>query len=187
MDVSSTALRDVLHIQPSVHGDSRGYFVELYQAERYRSWGVDATFVQDNASLSRRGTIRGLHLQHPAGQGKLVFVLSGRVWDVAVDVRVGSPTFGQHVACELDAERKNQLYIPAGFAHGFCVLSETALFVYKCTEFYRPEDEITIAYDDPSLGIAWPVDAPTVSKKDRNAPRLRDIDRKRLPTAERPG
>lgn len=182
MNVTSMpALPEVLHIEPRVFGDARGFFVELYNAERYAAAGLAATFVQDNLSRSAQGILRGLHLQHPRAQGKLVWVVEGRVLDVAVDVRVGSPTFGRHVAVELDAERKNQLWVPPGYAHGFCVLQGPALFAYKCTELYAPENELSIAWNDPDLGIAWPVAEPTLSEKDRAAPRLRDVPPERLP------
>ncbi|MGF1469592.1 MAG: dTDP-4-dehydrorhamnose 3,5-epimerase [Sandaracinaceae bacterium] len=181
MNVIPTALEGVVRIEPKVFGDARGFFLELYQADRYREHGIGAPFVQDNLSLSAEGILRGLHLQHPDGQGKLVYVLQGRVLDVAVDVQVGSPTFGQHVAMELSAERKDQMYVPPGFAHGFCVLEGPALFAYKCTTFYAPDHEIVVAWDDPDLGIAWPLEEPTLSAKDRSGQRLRDIDEARLP------
>lgn len=182
MRVTPTEIAEVLHVEPVVRGDARGFFVETFQAERYAAAGVTGPFVQDNISRSAPGTLRGLHLQNPHPQGKLVWVLEGCVLDVAVDVRVGSPTFGQHVAHELDAERKNQLWVPGGFAHGFCVISETpATFVYKCTDYYAPDDELTVRWDDPALGIRWPVAEPTLSAKDGRAPRLEEIDPQRLP------
>ncbi len=184
MRVTPTELPDVLDIEPKVFGDARGFFLETYQAARYAEQGIEATFVQDNVSRSAAGILRGLHLQHPHGQGKLVWVLEGKVLDVAVDVRVGSPGFGRHVARVLDAERKNQLFIPPGFAHGFCVVEGPALFVYKCTEVYQPEHELSIRWDDPDLGIDWPIREPRLSDKDRDAPRLRDVDERGLPLWE---
>lgn len=186
MRVTPTDIPDVLHVEPKVFGDARGFFVEAYNAARYAEHGIDATFVQDNVSRSGPGILRGLHLQHPHGQGKLVWVLEGAVLDVAVDVRVGSPTFGQHAAARLDTERKNQLWIPPGFAHGFCVLEAPALFVYKCTDVYHPEAEVTVLWNDPDLGIDWPLSEPRLSDKDRRGQRLRDIDPARLPRWEGP-
>ena len=181
MDVLTTRLPGVLIIEPRVFGDARGFFLESWHRERYATAGIDVDFVQDNLSYSARGVLRGLHVQHPHAQGKLVYVLQGEVFDVAVDIRLGSPTFGQCEAVVLSADNKRQFYIPPGFAHGFCVTSETALFAYKCTEFYSPADEFGIAWNDPDLAIAWPDAAPQLSAKDREAPRLRDIPRERLP------
>ena len=182
MIVEPTEIPDVLRVQPTVFGDERGYFLETFHAKRYAEHGIVGPFVQDNVSRSAPGILRGLHLQHPKGQGKLVSVLEGKVLDVAVDVRVGSPTFGRHVTEVLDAERKNQLWVPPGFAHGFCVLGDApAVFVYKCTDLYAPEHELTVAWDDPDLGIEWPVEAPTVSEKDRAGKRLKDLPPDRLP------
>jgi glucose-1-phosphate thymidylyltransferase len=178
MKVTETSLSGVLLIEPKVHGDARGFFVETYQQERYAALKLPL-FVQDNWSRSARGILRGLHFQEPRGQGKLVQVVAGSVFDVALDVRVGSPTFGKHFACELSFENKKQMYIPPGFAHGFCVLSERADFFYKCTALYAPENEQTIAYNDPDLGIVWPVESPLLSPKDKAGLRLRDA--KRLP------
>jgi dTDP-4-dehydrorhamnose 3,5-epimerase len=180
MLISETDLPGVLLIEPKVFGDERGYFLETWSAERYTGQ-LGAGFVQDNLSKSRRGTLRGLHLQHPHGQGKLVYVVTGEVYDVAVDVRVGSPTFGRWYAATLSEGNKRQLFVPAGYAHGFCVTSEEAIFAYKCTEAYRPEAELTIAFDDPSLAIPWPVTSPTLSKKDMAGLRLADVPRERLP------
>jgi dTDP-4-dehydrorhamnose 3,5-epimerase len=174
MKVDRTELPEVLLIEPRMHGDSRGFFYESFQAIRYAEAGVTGPFVQDNVSRSVRGTLRGLHFQEPRGQGKLVQVLRGTVWDVAVDVRRGSPRFGRWIGVELSEAAPRQLWIPPGFAHGFCVLSESADFFYKCTELYAPECERSIAWDDPAIGIEWPVDAPLLSPKDRAAPRLAD-------------
>jgi dTDP-4-dehydrorhamnose 3,5-epimerase len=164
--VTPTALPDVLLVEPKVFGDARGYFFESYNARRYAEAGIAATFVQDNISLSRRGVLRGLHYQYPYGQGKLAGVLRGEVFDVAVDVRRGSPTFGRWVGECLSSENKRQLYIPPGFAHGFLVTSDEALFAYKCTEYYHPETERSIRWDDARIGIEWPIDGPVLSMKD---------------------
>jgi dTDP-4-dehydrorhamnose 3,5-epimerase len=179
--VTPTALADVLLVEPKVFGDARGYFFESYNARRYAEAGIAAAFVQDNVSLSQRGVLRGLHFQHPYGQGKLVGVLTGQVFDVAVDVRRGSPTFGRWVGECLSAENKRQLYIPPGFAHGFLVTSDEALFAYKCTEYYHPETERSIRWDDARLGIDWPVDGPVVSTKDNVAVTLDAMPAEFLP------
>ena len=181
MRVEHTAIRSVLVIEPTVFGDARGYFYETYHRERYCGQGVPRDFVQDNISRSQRGILRGLHLQEPFGQGKLVQVFEGEVFDVAVDVRFGSPTFGKWVGETLSEQNHKQLYIPPGFAHGFCVLSETALFNYKCTELYHPETELSIAWNDPALAITWPLKDPVLSKKDAAAHPLREIPQERLP------
>jgi dTDP-4-dehydrorhamnose 3,5-epimerase len=174
MRVVPTELPEVLILEPRVHGDSRGFFYETFQAGRYAGVGISGPFVQDNLSRSVRGTLRGLHFQEPRAQGKLVQVLRGTVWDVAVDVRRGSPRFGRWIALELSETTPRQLWIPPGFAHGFCVLSDSADFFYKCTELYSPESERSVAWDDPAIGIAWPVEEPLLSPKDRAAPRLAD-------------
>ncbi|MFN2375926.1 MAG: dTDP-4-dehydrorhamnose 3,5-epimerase [Candidatus Binatia bacterium] len=184
MNVSATRIPGVLLIQPRVFGDARGYFFESWSAERYADAGLGGPFVQDNISRSRRGILRGLHLQHPHGQGKLVSALEGEVFDVAVDVRVGSPTFGNWVGALLSADNHHQLWVPPGFAHGFCVLSENAIFHYKCTDAYHPECELSVAWDDPAIGIEWPIAAPILNDKDRNGLRLADIPRDRLPVGE---
>jgi dTDP-4-dehydrorhamnose 3,5-epimerase len=181
MRVEATELDGVLVLYPVVHGDARGFFQETWVEERYRAHGIGPHFVQDNLSRSVRGTIRGLHLQHPDDQGKLVFVPYGEALDVAVDVRVGSPTFGRHTARVLSGENHRQLWIPPGFAHGFAVRSETVVFAYKCTGPYSPTSEIGIAWDDPELLIPWDVAEPLVSGKDRAQPRLSEIDPRRLP------
>jgi dTDP-4-dehydrorhamnose 3,5-epimerase len=181
MKVIPQEVADVLVIEPAVFGDERGYFKETFHAERYRTAGMPLGFVQDNVSRSAYGILRGLHLQNPHGQGKLVQVLEGEVFDVAVDVRVGSPTFGKVVTATLSASNHRQLYIPPGFAHGFCVTSESALFFYKCTDLYHPECEVGVLYDDPALGIAWPVAKPLVSAKDAACLPLAQIDRAKLP------
>lgn len=181
MQVSRTRLPGVLLIEPDVHGDARGYFFEAWQRERYREAGIEGEFVQDNVSFSARGVLRGLHFQNPHAQGKLVYLLQGEVYDVAVDIRQGSPHFGQWVGMMLSGERKQQLYVPPGFAHGFCVTSETALFAYKCTDHYSPDDEGVIAWDDPAIGIDWPTREPELSARDREAPRLSQLPAQRLP------
>lgn len=180
MNVIPTELPGVLIIEPKVFGDSRGFFMETWQADRYAEAGLPSRFVQDNCSRSSKGILRGLHFQEPKGQGKLVHVLNGAVLDVAVDVRRGSPTFGKHVAVELNDQNRRQLWIPPGFAHGFCVLSESADFIYKCTQLYAPEFDTGIAWNDPDIGIAWPVTEPRLSARDAALPRLRDV--KVLPT-----
>jgi len=181
MQVIATELPGVVIIEPKVFGDARGFFLETFQEERYREAGIPGPFVQDNISFSGYGVLRGLHLQHPHGQGKLVYVLQGEVFDVAVDVRVGSPTFGQWAGATLSGDSKRQFYIPPGFAHGFCVTSDAALFAYKCTEVYHPEAELSVAWDDPDIGVKWPVSEPALSEKDKVAPRLKDIEASRLP------
>ena len=178
--VHPTEIEQVQLIVPTVHGDARGYLFESWHADRYAAIGLPSRFVQDNVSRSARGVLRGLHVQCPFPQGKLVQVLDGEVFDVAVDVRVGSPTFGRWSGHHLSADNHRQLYIPAGVAHGFCVLSASALLSYKCTEFYHPSSEITIAWDDPEIGIEWPVSAPLLSKKDTGASRLSAL-KERLP------
>lgn len=181
MNIIQTKLPGVLLLEPKVFGDHRGFFMETYHATRYAEAGVPATFVQDNLSVSEHGILRGLHLQNPHAQGKLVYVLEGEVFDVAVDVRTGSPTFGQWAGETLSAENKRQLWIPEGFAHGFCVTSDRALFCYKCTDFYSPENEISVRWDDPALGITWPVTQLRLSKKDAEAALLADIPPASLP------
>ena len=149
--------------------------------ERYQEAGITGSFVQDNISVSRKGTLRGLHFQNPNGQGKLVQVLRGKVFDVAVDIRVGSETFGKWESIELSAENHKQMYIPPGFAHGFCVLSETAMFSYKCTDYYTPSAEGGILWNDPDIGIQWPVDNPVLSEKDLEYTKLSGIPQENLP------
>ncbi|MEK6202070.1 MAG: dTDP-4-dehydrorhamnose 3,5-epimerase [Desulfobulbaceae bacterium] len=176
MKVIETPLAGLLIIEPKVFGDERGFFLETWAKKRYWDAGITVDFVQDNLSFSGRGVLRGLHIQNPKAQGKLVYLLQGEVFDVAVDLRKGSPTFGRWHGVVLSAENKRQFWVPPGFAHGFCVTSETALFAYKCTELYAPEHEKSIRWDDPALAINWPVTAPQVSDKDRLAPLLADID-----------
>jgi dTDP-4-dehydrorhamnose 3,5-epimerase len=174
----------LLLIEPDVFTDLRGFLLESFHDKRYREAGIDATFVQDNESRSRRWALRGLHFQHDYPQGKLVRVLRGEVYDVAVDIRHGSPTFGQWEGVVLDDKRHCQIYIPVGFAHGFCVLSEEADLAYKCTDYYHPEDQRGIAWDDPDIGIDWPLSEPHLSEKDHHYPRLSEIDPEDLPPYE---
>lgn len=174
MNVTKTELPGVLLVEPKLFGDARGFFVETFHAERYASVGIPGPFVQDNLSRSARGALRGLHFQEPFPQGKLVQVLRGAVWDVAVDVRRGSPHFGAWVGLELSEDNHRQLWIPSGFAHGFCVLSEVADFFYKCTSRYVPDAERAIRWNDPELAIRWPIQAPLLSAKDAAAPMLAD-------------
>ncbi|WP_438274085.1 dTDP-4-dehydrorhamnose 3,5-epimerase [Nitrobacter sp.] len=179
MNVIETDVPDVIIIEPRLFGDQRGFFLETYQFLRYAEYGVRRPFIQDNLSRSARGVLRGLHLQNPLTQGKLVTVLRGKVLDVAVDVRVGSPNFGRHVAVELSEENRRQLWVPRGFAHGFVVLSETADFFYKCDDLYSPKDELSIRWNDPAIGVDWGVEAPSLSAKDAEAPLLAEV--KNLP------
>ena len=172
MRVVPCEVPDILIIEPDVRRDARGFFVETYQAERYQSFGIDDQFVQDNSSRSIAGTVRGLHLQVSRPQAKLVRVVAGAVYDVAVDVRRGSPTFGRWVAVELSADNFKQCYIPEGFAHGFAVLSPEAEIEYKCSALYDPATEVGIAWNDPALAISWPVDQPLLSDRDRCHPTL---------------
>jgi dTDP-4-dehydrorhamnose 3,5-epimerase len=175
MKVAPGDLPGLLIIEPGVFGDRRGFFLESWNERRYAEAGMSGRFVQDNFSYSRRGTLRGLHFQNPAAQGKLVSVVQGEVFDVAVDIRVGSPTFARWHGLRLSGDDKRQFYIPPGFAHGFAVLSESALFHYKCTQFYSPEHERAIRWNDPDLRIQWPVDSPILSARDTAAPLLREI------------
>ncbi len=186
MNVTETELAGILLIEPKVYGDERGYFMETWNQARYAEHGIRDLFVQDNLSYSARGVLRGLHFQKPHAQGKLVYVLQGAVWDVAVDIRVGSPTFGHWVGLELSAENKRQLYIPPNYAHGFCVTSENALFAYKCTELYNPAAEGSIAWNDADIGIEWPPLDFALSEKDAKAPTLKGIDQSRLPVYRAP-
>ena len=181
MRVQPLELPEVLHITPETHDDSRGRFLELWHGPRYADAGLGDDFRQDNLSFSTRGVLRGLHVQYPQGQAKLVSVLAGEVFDVAVDVRVGSPTFGRWVGVTLSADPLTQLYIPSGFAHGFAVLSDRAIVSYKCSDNYHPDSETAIRWDDPDLAIDWPVSEPLVSDKDAGAPRLGDVPRSDLP------
>jgi dTDP-4-dehydrorhamnose 3,5-epimerase len=175
MNVISTTIPEVLIIEPKVHGDQRGFFLETFHADRYAAHGIVGPFVQDNLSRSARGVLRGLHLQVPKAQGKLVTVLRGRVLDVAVDVRRGGPTFGQHVAVELSEDNRRQFWVPRGFAHGFVVLSDTVDFFYKCDDLYSPADEVAVRWNDPAIGIAWGIETPSLSARDAAAPLLAEV------------
>lgn len=183
MKFIETKLNGVVIVEPAVFEDPRGYFLETYHAGKYAAGGIRGPFVQDNFSHSVRGTLRGLHYQLAHAQGKLVMALEGRIFDVAVDIRKGSPTFGQWVGVELSGENKRQLYVPPGFAHGFCVLSETADVLYKCTDVYAPKDERGILWNDPTIAIAWPITTPLLSRKDGAYTRLSEMADE-LPTHE---
>lgn len=176
MKFTPTEIPDVILVEPDVHRDARGFFLETYHREKYAAGGITGTFVQDNHSRSVRGTLRGLHAQLVKPQGKLIRVVEGEIHDVAVDIRRASATFGRSVGMRLSGEDFRQLWIPPGFAHGFCVLSETAHVEYKCTELYDPASEISILWNDPALGIEWPVREPVVSAKDSRAPRLAEVE-----------
>jgi dTDP-4-dehydrorhamnose 3,5-epimerase len=171
-------LPEVVVITPDVFRDPRGYFLETYHQGKYRAGAIEVAFVQDNLSRSVRGTLRGLHAQRRRPQGKLIRVTEGEIFDVAVDIRRGSPTFARWVGVRLSGETFRQVYVPPGFAHGFCVLSEVAVVEYKCTELYDPGDEIGVIWNDPDIDIQWPIADPTLSSKDAAAPGLRDV----LPT-----
>jgi len=176
MNVIKTKLEGAVIIEPKVFGDHRGFFMETYQKDRYQEAGIPLEFVQDNHSRSSKGVLRGLHFQKTKPQGKLVRVVRGEVFDVAVDIRKDSPTYGQWEGVILSEENKRQFYVPPGFAHGFVVLSETADFEYKCTDYYDPNDEGCIAWNDPDLGIPWPLRKPILSSKDQAAPFLQEIE-----------
>ena len=181
MKITPTDLTDVLLVEPEVHRDARGFFLETWHAAKYAEVGLDVRFVQDNHSHSQRGTLRGLHVQLVKPQGKLVRVSAGEIFDVAIDIRQGSPTFGHHVGVVLSAENFRQLWIPEGFAHGFCVISEIAEIQYKCTDFYDPTNELTIAWDDPTIGIEWPLENPILSDRDRAGRSFADCSPRDLP------
>ncbi|MDJ0741059.1 MAG: dTDP-4-dehydrorhamnose 3,5-epimerase [Gammaproteobacteria bacterium] len=181
MKVTALDLPGLLLIEPKRIGDRRGWFSEVWQEQRYRDAGIAEHFVQDNLATSQRGVLRGLHAQEPFAQGKLVQVLSGRVFDVAVDARVGSPTFGRWHGLFLDGDTPLQYYVPPGFLHGYCVVSEHAMFSYKTTDVYSPEHQFAVRWDDPAIGIDWPLQtAPLLSEKDAAAPLLADIPAARL-------
>lgn len=174
MKITQTPLSGVLVLEPRIFKDDRGYFVETFQLQRYKDAGITLPFVQDNASHSVKGTLRGMHFQEPNPQGKLVACLRGVIWDAVVDIRKGSPTFGKWFGVELSSETGRQIWVPPGFAHGFCVLSDRADVLYKCTDYYAPGAERSIVWNDPDVGIDWPVEAPLLSPKDATAPRLKD-------------
>lgn len=184
MKVIETKIPGVLILEPKVFGDTRGFFKETWQKSRYEDIGIDCDFVQDNLSFSTKGVLRGLHYQHPHEQGKLVSVVIGKVFDVSVDIRVGSPTFGQWVGVLLSGENHRQFWVPPGFAHGFCVMSDTAYFTYKCNDVYTPSAEGGIMWNDPDIGIDWPIKDALLSDKDQIYPRLKDVSLDRLPKYE---
>ena len=175
MNIIPTSLEGLLIIEPDVFGDTRGYFLETYHQRRFQSAGLGVKLVQDNLSFSKKGTLRGLHFQITHPQAKLVQALTGEIFDVAVDIRPESPTFGKWSSALLSEENKRQLFIPRGFAHGFCVLSESAHVAYKCSDYYNPEDEGGILWSDPAIGIDWPVKEPMLSDKDQQYPCLKDL------------
>jgi dTDP-4-dehydrorhamnose 3,5-epimerase len=179
--VFETGLDGVVIVEPRIHGDERGFFQESWKSSSYGAHGMPTAFVQANISRSMKGVLRGLHYQFRQPQGKLVSVIEGRIFDVAVDIRAGSTSFGQWAGVELSAANNRQLYVPEGFAHGFIVLSNSALFHYHCTTEYSPEYDTAIAWNDPDIGVKWPCEPVTVSDKDQKAPRLRDVPIDRLP------
>ncbi|UPG95346.1 dTDP-4-dehydrorhamnose 3,5-epimerase [Luteibacter aegosomatissinici] len=184
MKFISTTLPGCIVIEPQVFGDSRGFFYESYNEAKYKAAGIDRTFVQSNVSRSARGVLRGLHFQWPNPQGKLVSVVEGEVYDVAVDIRRGSPTFGEWTGVMLTAENHRHFWIPEGFAHGFCVVSEHATFSYQCTALYDAKADGSVRWDDPAIGIDWPLSSPLLSEKDTKAPLLADMPDERLPEFE---
>ena len=176
-----TSLPEVLVIEPDLFKDGRGFLMETYHQRKYSEGGISQSFIQDNYSHSLRGTLRGLHYQLKHPQDKLIYVITGEIFDVAVDIRHGSPTFGQWVGMHLSEENKRQIFVPKGFAHGFCVMSETADVIYKCTDLYDPDDDYGIHWADPDIGIEWPDIKPIISDKDSQNPRLNDIPENLLP------
>jgi dTDP-4-dehydrorhamnose 3,5-epimerase len=181
MKIEETSLPGVLLVRAMVHRDDRGYFLETFRGSAYEEHGIPARFAQDSLSWSREGVLRGLHLQWPRAQGKLVYVIEGEVFDVAVDLRRSSPAYGRWVGHTLSAENAHQVWIPEGFAHGFVVTRGPALFAYKCTRDYDPGSELSVRWDDPDLGIDWTIARPTLSRKDAAAPLLGKIPEDRLP------
>ena len=182
MNVHKTELDGVVVIEPNVFNDQRGYFVETYNQKRYQEIGIKSNFMQDNLSFSKKGTLRGLHYQYPHDQAKLAQVIQGEVFDVVVDIRRNSPTFGKWIGQYLSDENKQQIFIPEGFAHGFCLLSDTALFHYKCSDFYAPDCEGGLLWSDPDVAIDWPLEFPIVSEKDAKFSCLKNIAEDRLPS-----
>lgn len=185
MNISETPLKGVLVVEPQVFTDHRGYFMETHNLKRYRGRGIDHTFVQDNLSYSARRTLRGMHYQLKKPQAKLVQVTGGRIYDVVIDIRRGSPTFKRWFGIELSEENKKQLFVGHGMAHGFCVLSEAALVTYKCTDYYDQKDEGGLLWSDPEVGIEWPIHDPLLSQKDGDYPRLAEIAPDRLPVCQK--
>jgi dTDP-4-dehydrorhamnose 3,5-epimerase len=184
MNIITTSIEGILIIEPQTFEDQRGFFMETYNQSRYVEAGVNKVFVQDNLSYSLKGTVRGLHFQIKNPQAKLVHVITGEIFDVAVDIRPGSATFGQWTGIHLSDKNRRQLYIPEGFAHGFCVLSDAARFSYKCSDFYAPEDEGGIIWSDPDIGISWPLENPIISEKDKQYPKLSDLKHEQLPVSK---
>jgi len=184
MNIKETNIPGVLILEPKVFTDDRGYFLETWNSMRYEQAGIPGPFVQDNISFSTKGILRGLHFQYPQSQGKLIQVLLGEVMDIVVDIRVGSPTYGQWISEVLSESNHRQMYIPPGFAHGYCVTSEAAIFSYKCTDFYNPATEHGIIWNDPDIGIEWPTAQPVLSKKDAIYPRLKEFQPENLPQFE---
>ena len=180
MKIRNTKLEGPLILEPTYHRDPRGFFVETYHQQRYGEVGLPSHFVQDNVSSSSRGVLRGLHFQKPYPQGKLITVLQGEIFDVAVDIRIDSPTFGKWAGVNLSSDNGWQFWVPAGFAHGFCVVSEKTLVTYKCTELYHPECETSILWNDPRIGIEWPKIAPILSQKDIKGQPLEEIPKDKL-------
>jgi dTDP-4-dehydrorhamnose 3,5-epimerase len=178
---TKTTFPDVLLVEPDVFKDTRGFFMETYNQREYTKAGIDQVFVQDNYSHSKHGILRGLHYQLKNAQGKLVFVITGEIFDIVVDIRIGSPSFGQWFGTHLSAENRRQIFVPGGYAHGFIVLSESVDVIYKCTDFYTPGDEYGIFWADPTIGIDWPVKNPILSDKDSKNPKLREIPEELLP------
>ncbi|NNL43185.1 MAG: dTDP-4-dehydrorhamnose 3,5-epimerase [Desulfobacterales bacterium] len=185
MNIITTSIEGVVIIEPLVFKDDRGFFMETYQSERYQKYGISRLFVQDNLSFSVQGTLRGLHFQVKHPQAKLVQVITGEIFDVAVDLRHGAPTFGKWTGAYLSDQNKRQLFIPEGFAHGFCVMSKTAHFLYKCSDFYASDDECGINWSDSDIAIDWPVKNPIISTKDKQNPNLCDLSPEQLPSEEK--
>jgi dTDP-4-dehydrorhamnose 3,5-epimerase len=186
MKIKKLDLEGAMIIEPDVYPDGRGYFFETYQEKRYRKYGIDVTFVQDNISFSTRGILRGLHFQHPHSQAKLAQVIKGEVLDIIVDIRRGSPTFRCWRGVRLSEENHRQLFVPGGFAHGYCVLSDEAVFTYKCSDFYTPECEKGVLWSDPDIGIDWPIKVPMLSEKDGQYSLLKNIPDEDLPEYTHP-
>ena len=182
MKIITTSIAGILIIEPETFQDKRGFFMETYNRNRYKASGINATFVQDNLSHSLKNTVRGLHFQIKHPQSKLIQVISGEIFDVAVDLRPGSATFGKWTGIHLSDENRRQVFIPVGFAHGFCVLSESALFYYKCSDFYAPDDEGGIIWSDPDIGIEWPVINPIISEKDKQYQKCSRLNADQLPS-----
>ncbi|MCK4958956.1 MAG: dTDP-4-dehydrorhamnose 3,5-epimerase [Planctomycetes bacterium] len=184
MNIIETDLPGVIIFEPKVFTDGRGCFIETWSKQRYEDAGINVSFVQDNISYSAKGVLRGLHYQHPHQQGKLIKVIRGEVFDVAVDIRLDSATFGKWTSVTISEDNHRQIYIPPGFAHGFCVLSDEAIFSYKCTDYYNGPCEGGVRWDDPDIGIDWPITAPSVSPKDAALTKFSEISEDKLPRME---